>query len=93
MTLMDAAERHSNVRIQFNERCTGFDFVKRSLELHNETTRKETSVRVNRVIGTDGSASAIRTDMSKTGRFNLSQQYIEHGYVRPRNAIFYQTVK
>lgn len=80
MTLMDAAEKHSNVRIRFNERCTGFDFAKRSLELHNETTRKATSVPVSRVIGTDGSASAIRMDMSKRGRFNLSQQYIEHGY-------------
>jgi kynurenine 3-monooxygenase len=32
------------------------------------------------VIGTDGSASAIRMEMLKMGRFNFSQEYLEHGY-------------
>jgi kynurenine 3-monooxygenase len=32
------------------------------------------------VIGCDGSASAIRGEMLKLSRFNLSQQYLEYGY-------------
>ena len=32
------------------------------------------------VIGCDGSASAIRTEMLKLNRFNFSQQYLDYGY-------------
>ena len=32
------------------------------------------------MIGTDGAASAIRTEMLKLPRFNFSQQYLDYGY-------------
>ena len=32
------------------------------------------------VIGCDGSASAIRSEMLKLNRFNFSQQYLDYGY-------------
>jgi kynurenine 3-monooxygenase len=78
-TLMDETERHG-VEIHFNQRSTGINFESGELHLRGETTGAESNVATKTVIGTDGSASALRNDMMKVGRFNLSQQYLEHGY-------------
>src|SRR6185369_13471415 len=64
----------------FNQRCTGFDLNSGSAYLHDEVTGQNRSVESDVVIGTDGSASAIRTEMLKLNRFNFSQQYLDYGY-------------
>jgi kynurenine 3-monooxygenase len=79
IALMDAAEQ-SGVTIHFNERCTGLDLRSGSVELRNEDTGAGTSVTSEAVIGTDGAASAIRSEMLKLPRFNFSQQYLDYGY-------------
>ncbi len=79
MALMNEAEKYPHVKIHFNERCTGMDFKTGEIELRHETAQART-IPTELVIGTDGSASAIRMDMLKFGRFNFSQQYLEHGY-------------
>lgn len=79
IALMDQAERHG-AAIHFNQRCTGMNFDSSEIYLHDETSDADTRLTVKTVIGTDGSASALRHDMMKTGRFNLSQQHLEHGY-------------
>ena len=79
--LMNEAEEHPNVKIHFNERCTGMDFKTGEIELQDDDVIGHArKVQTEVVIGTDGSASAIRMDMLKSGRFNFSQQYLEHGY-------------
>ncbi|MBI3659719.1 FAD-dependent monooxygenase [Candidatus Acetothermia bacterium] len=78
--LMTEAEKQPGVTIYFSERCTGMDFKTGDVRLRNETTGQERVIKCETVIGTDGSASAIRTDMLKVGRFNFSQEYLEHGY-------------
>jgi kynurenine 3-monooxygenase len=80
ITLLDAAASHPNVTLHFNARCTGMDLDSGEVTLRDETTRRESITRCPVVIGTDGSASAVRLDMQKTGRFNFSQQYLEYGY-------------
>jgi kynurenine 3-monooxygenase len=80
MRLMDLAERHDNVKIYFNERCTGMNFSTGEVHLSHEDTGTKHTQKGLTVIGTDGSASALRTDMLKIGRFNFSQSYLEHGY-------------
>lgn len=80
MALMNEAEKHPNVKIHFNERCTGMDFKTGEVELRHEITGQTRTISTQVVIGTDGSASAIRMDMLKIGRFNFSQQYLAHGY-------------
>lgn len=77
--LMDEAEK-LGVQIHFHEKCTGMDFRSGELFLHNETSGEDSIHRPQVVIATDGSASAVRTDMLKVGRFNFSQNYLEHGY-------------
>lgn len=79
MALLNAAEAH-NVTIHFQRRCTGFDGKTGAISIRNEQSGNEASVQPQVVIGCDGSASAIRTDMLKLGRFNFSQQYLDYGY-------------
>jgi kynurenine 3-monooxygenase len=79
IALMNAAER-AGVTIRFNERCTGLDLRSNSVHLQNENTGAESVVDVTTVIGTDGAASAVRTEMLKLPRFNFSQHYLDYGY-------------
>ncbi len=79
MALMNAAEENG-VRIHFNQRCTGYDVRSSTLELRNEETSEEHKLESDIVIGTDGSASAIRQEFLKLPRFNFSQQYLDYGY-------------
>src|ERR1700731_2995618 len=79
IALLDAAEKQGTT-IHFNERCTGSDVKTGDLRLHNEETAQETTRQAGVVIGCDGSASAIRTEMLKVSRFNFSQQYLDYGY-------------
>jgi len=81
IALMNEAEKRPNVRIHFNERCTGMDFKTGEIELQDDDIIGQArKVQTEVVLGTDGSASAIRMDMLKAGRFNFSQQHLEHGY-------------
>ncbi|NIR49958.1 FAD-dependent monooxygenase [candidate division KSB1 bacterium] len=80
MALMNEAENYPDVNFHFNQKCTGFDVKNRELALYDETTDRETRLPVNTMIATDGASSAIRLEMTKRDRFNLSQHYLEHGY-------------
>jgi kynurenine 3-monooxygenase len=79
MALMTAAEGRG-VKIHFNQRCTGYDLRSGILEFRNEETGEEPKLESGIVIGTDGSASAIRQELLKLPRFNFSQQYLDYGY-------------
>lgn len=79
IALMDAAEERGAV-IHFNQRCTGYELKTGAIRLRNENNGEEASLETDAVIGSDGSASAIRTEMLKLNRFNFSQQYLDYGY-------------
>jgi kynurenine 3-monooxygenase len=79
IALMNAAEAQG-VLIHFQQRCTGIDPKKGTLQLRDEKTVTNRVVEPGVVIGCDGSASAIRGDMLKQSRFNFSQQYLDYGY-------------
>ena len=78
--LVSAAERQDGVRLHFNARCTGLEFRTGVLYIRDDATNHVHSLRPRRIIGVDGSASAIRAAMMNAGRFDLSQQYLSHGY-------------
>ncbi len=80
MALLDAAEREAGVTIHFRQRCTGMDFGAGGLHLQNEQTGERKVVNASPVIGTDGSASAIRLDMQKAKGADFSQEQLEYGY-------------
>ncbi|MBM2841598.1 MAG: monooxygenase, FAD-binding protein [Bacteroidetes bacterium] len=78
--LMDGAEQYPGVKLHFNQKCTGMNFDTGELRVFDEATGARTTLRTHNVIGTDGSASAIRVEMQRSRRFNLSQQYLDYGY-------------
>lgn len=78
--LMDAADEYDSVNIYFNRRCTGVDFRSGEIQFLDEKTGENSIVSSDAIIACDGSASAVRMDMQKVGRFNLSQMYLAHGY-------------
>jgi kynurenine 3-monooxygenase len=79
IALMNAAEEHG-ATIHFNQRCTGYDLKTGTILLLAKQTRRETRRETAVLIGCDGSASAIRTEMLKLNRFDFSQECLRHGY-------------
>ncbi len=79
IALINAAEEQG-AAIHFNQRCTGSDLKTGVIRLRDENTGEEVRLEIDAVIGCDGSASAIRTEMLKLSRFNFSQRYLEYGY-------------
>lgn len=80
MALMDAAEQSPGVRLHFNQKCTGMDFRTGELQIFDEAKGAVVPVHTETVIGTDGSASALRMEMQRSTRFNFSQHFLEYGY-------------
>jgi kynurenine 3-monooxygenase len=80
VALMDEAEKLPGVKLHFNQRCTGMHLNTGELRVFDEATGAKTTLRSNAVIGTDGSASAIRMEMQRSSRFNFSQHFLEYGY-------------
>jgi kynurenine 3-monooxygenase len=79
IALMNAAEKQG-ATIRFNQRCIGCDLKTGAIQLRDELTHKEHTREAGVVIGCDGSVSAIRMEMLKLSRFNLSQEYLDYGY-------------
>lgn len=80
MKLMDLAEQYDKIKIHFNQRCTGMNLETGECHFINDSTNETQSIIADTVIGTDGSASALRMEMLKLPGFNFSQEYLEHGY-------------
>lgn len=82
ISLMTAAERHKNVRFHFNQRCVRAEAHQNGvmLELLDEETGHSSTVESSLVIGTDGSASAVRADLFKLPRFDFLQEHLQHSY-------------
>ena len=79
IALMNAAEVQG-VEIVFQQRCSGISLKEGSLQLRDEVTGEGRTLDSMVVIGCDGSASAIRSEMLRQSRFNFSQQYLNYGY-------------
>ncbi|MHA2091248.1 MAG: FAD-dependent oxidoreductase [Candidatus Kariarchaeaceae archaeon] len=78
--LLDHLEQHENVRLHFDHKCTELDIRNDRLLVENSATKEKLVIPTGIVIGTDGSASSIRTSMLTVGRFNFSQSFLQHGY-------------
>lgn len=78
--LMTAAEKNKNLHINFSMRCTGMDFETGDVKFVNETTGEESAFQFRTVIGTDGSASAIRSEMVEKGISQFTLDSLDYGY-------------
>jgi kynurenine 3-monooxygenase len=78
-TVIEAAQRHSNVRVHFNHKCTGVDI---DLPVaHLETANGAVTAQGDAVIGVDGAFSAVRQSMQmQISGFEYDESYLAHGY-------------
>ncbi|HEY9786718.1 MAG TPA: NAD(P)/FAD-dependent oxidoreductase [Candidatus Obscuribacterales bacterium] len=79
-TLMTAAERAGSVEIRFEKRITGIDVDRTMIRITDESTGEATNESFDLVIGTDGSASAVREDMMTLSGYDCRQSYLDYGY-------------
>jgi kynurenine 3-monooxygenase len=78
-TVIEAAQRYSNVRVHFNHKCTGVDID--SAIAHLETANAAVTARGDAVIGVDGAFSAVRKSMQDAvAKFQYDESYLAHGY-------------
>ena len=80
-TLIEAAQRYSNVRVHFNHRCIEVDLDSATAHLLNTSTNQPLDSSGDAVIGVDGAFSAVRQSMQrKIGTFQYDESYLAHGY-------------
>src|SRR5438445_7442097 len=78
-TVIEAAQRHSNVRVHFNHKCTDIDLE--APTAHLETEDAKVTGHGDAVIGVDGAFSAVRKSMQlKIDNFQYDESYLAHGY-------------
>ena len=81
MELMNLAERNQQVKLFFDERCTGVDLANAISKLENQQTKTHSLVQSDLIFGADGAFSAARMQLQiSTDRFQYSQHFIDHGY-------------
>lgn len=78
--LLLAASRYENVTMHFHEKCLDVDLKSNTLHFENQESGEQREVKADRILGTDGAFSAIRSRLMRTDRFNYSQHYLAHGY-------------
>src|SRR3954453_10037434 len=65
-TVIEAAQRYSNVHVTFNHKCIAVDPKSATAQLLNSSTSKPLEVRGDAIIGVDGAFSAVRQSMQNT---------------------------
>ncbi len=74
--LLDAAEAHPNINIQFQQRCTDYNIADKTLTFNDQN-----NIRADIVIGTDGAFSSVRRAMlDQVMNFDYAQSFLESGY-------------
>lgn len=77
---LDAAEQTGLVNIHFEHKCNQVDFTKKQLNLIDERNNKPINHQFERVIGTDGSASAVREAIHNKASTQLDILPLGHSY-------------
>ena len=78
-TVIEAAQRYSNVHVHFNHKCTDVDLEAPTAQL--ETEHGNVTGHGDAVIGVDGAFSAVRNSMQRNmGNFQYDESYLAHGY-------------
>ncbi len=80
--LLDAAEATGRVSIRFGATVTGVDFADRNVRFlaGNDPERRGQSIPYDVLIGTDGSASAVRAAILERTGGRLDEEPLGHGY-------------
>lgn len=80
-SVIEAALRHSNVRVHFSHKCTDVDAGSATATLLNLSTSQPLNSTGDAIIGVDGAFSAVRQAMQqKLDHFDYDESYLAHGY-------------
>jgi len=86
-TVIEAAQRHPNVRVHFNHKCTDVDLESATAHLVDSSVEagvspaKVIDAHGGAVIGVDGAFSAVRQSMQmQVNGFEYDESYLAHGY-------------
>lgn len=80
VVLLDAADEYPNVRVHFDSRLVGIDFDTMTLSILDPDGRTVRKHRCDRVIGADGTFSAVRTAMVEKGLAHFALEELAYGY-------------
>jgi kynurenine 3-monooxygenase len=78
--LMTRAEETGLVQFHFNKRVTGVDFATDELFVVDEQSDRFDNQKIGILIGTDGSASAVRGAMQKLDDYKMESSTLDYGY-------------
>lgn len=80
--LLTEAEKHENVNIHFNSKCTAIDIESTTATFENYVSKDIFRVNADVIFGTDGAGSVLRKSyyLEKKFLFSYSQNYLTHGY-------------
>ncbi|CAL2091257.1 NAD(P)/FAD-dependent oxidoreductase [Tenacibaculum sp. 190524A02b] len=80
--LLEEVDKHENVTIHFNSKCTSVDIENKIAHFKSYKTKEEFSVEADVIFGTDGAGSALRKSyyLERKFLFSYSQNYLTHGY-------------
>ncbi len=80
--LLTEAEKHANVNLHFNKKCTGVDIENTIAKFKCYLTKEKSEVDADIIFGADGAGSALRKSyyLEKKFLFSNSQNYLTHGY-------------
>ncbi|XP_050293420.1 kynurenine 3-monooxygenase isoform X2 [Anthonomus grandis grandis] len=79
--LLNAAEKHPNVKLHFNHELKLVDFKEGTVTLQSRDKSEGKSCSADLIIGADGAFSVMRSFLQKTPLFDFSQRFIDHGYL------------
>ena len=80
-TVIEAAQRHPNVEVRFNHRCTEVDLELAAARVEDATTGTMKVAGGDAVVGVDGAFSAVRQSLQKKlPGFKYDESYLAHGY-------------
>ncbi len=79
-TLVRCAADQPGVQLYFSHRCKDVDLNSNTISFINEENGELVEKKYDRIFGTDGAFSAVRTRLTKVDRFDFSQTYLSHGY-------------
>ncbi len=78
--LLDKAEAMPGVEILFDQKVQNVDLDQKSFTLVENATQKERKIFYELLVGTDGTASAVRKSLHKKIDFKMSEEELSHGY-------------
>ena len=78
--LMTIAEQSGKVKIFFNHNVLDFNAFTGEITVRDEKNKKDFTIKGQTILSAEGAGSSIRYSLQKIGRFNYSQDFLEHGY-------------